>query len=559
MSIKKKFATAVATASLLAGIFGSAFVPSAFAARETAALADIKPRYSVLTKGATVLDNDDADAFAIYSATANAADADDTATLSVTLFSAGAAGTGTTGVAAADIKVTSSSSSLLVSIIDDTEVCEDNDAGGADLFAQSDIFLDAVEHTATGENYFVCLAGATATSSVKDATVTISARRTDSTGAYTVIETVKVSVLGAVASLNLAIAGGYKYVAIENEPVLDWFTIKGFDAAGNLLNGGNGTVTEGEDLPSAPDNWADNPENGDETVVSPLDETEAVNDADATGNTEMTAYSLETDACVTIDDDEATSDIGRSYSVKVQDGTDADVVSNAVVITCTGSDARISKISASDAAGPELYDDGTGDDGKLQIIATFVDEDGRPLGDGLATSNFGALTFDGAAALEAGLQANDINTAAIAAGAIVGGEIVLASFADGFDFTRRGKFTYTVTVAAPDLGDTGEDALTATLTYVASGSDDVTISVTRNAAKTRATISADMGEDNAYARVEFIVELANGSVKTYLRRANDEGVAVLIQSRRSTTIYVYADLTGDDAGSPTDVLAVKFK
>ena len=557
MSIKKKFATAVATASLLAGIFGSAFVPSAFAARETAALADIKPRYSVLAAGTDVLANDDEDAFAIKSSVSNETLADADATLSVTLFSAGAAGEGTTIVGTADIKVTSSSPSLLVSVIDDGVACTAND-DTADLFSQSDTFLDAIDHNNLGD-YFVCLAGATATSSVKDATVTISARRTDSTGAYTVIKTVKVSVLGAVASLNLAIAGGYKYVAIDNDPVLDWFTITGFDAAGNLLNGGDGTVTEGEDLPSAPDNWEDNPENGDETVVSPLDETEAVNDADATANTEMTAYSLETDACVTIEDDEATSDIGRSYSVKVQDGTDTDVVSNAVVITCTGSDARISKISASDAAGPELYDDGTGDDGDLEIIATFVDEGGRPLGDGLVASNFGALTFDGAAALEAGLGANDINTAAIAAGAIVGGEIVLASFADGFDFTRRGKFTYTVTVAAPDLGDTDEDALTATLTYVASGSDDVTISVTRNAAKTRATISADMGEDNSYARVEFIVELANGSVKTYLRRANDEGVAVLTQSRRSTTIYVYADLTGDDAGSPTDVLAVKFK
>jgi hypothetical protein len=558
VSIKKKFATAVATASLLAGIFGSAFVPSALAARETAAAADIKPRYSVLTAGASVLANDDEDAFAIKSSVSNATLAAVGATLSVTLFSAGALGDGTTIVPTADIKVTSSSSSLLVSIIDEGDACTDND-GDAELFAQSDTFLDAVEHTEDDADYVVCLAGATATSSVKDATVTISARRTDSSGAYTVIETVKVSVLGAVDSLTLAIAGGYKYVAIDNEAVLDWFTIKGFDAAGNLLNGGNGTVTEGNALPSAPDNWEDNPENGDETVVDPLDETEVVNDADATAGTELTAYSLEAVACATIEDDDATSDIGRSYSVKVQDGTDADVVSNAVVITCTGSDARISKISASDAAGPELYDDGTGDDGDLEIIATFVDEGGRPLGDGLVASDFGALTFDGAAALVAGLEANDIDTAAIAAGAIVGGEIVLASFADGFDFTRRGKFTYTVEVAEPDLGDEDEDELTATLTYVATGSDDVTISATRNAAKTRATISADMGEDNAYSRVEFIVELANGNVKTYTRRANDAGVAVLIQSRRNTTIYVYADLTGDDAGSPTDVLAVKFK
>jgi hypothetical protein len=217
-----------------------------------------------------VLVNDDEDAFAIYSAASNATLADVNATLSVTLFSAGAAGLGTTGIAAADIRVTSSSPSLLVSVIDDEEVCTDND-GVADLFSQSDTFLDADEHTAGAEDYFVCLAGATATSSVKDATVTISARRTDSTDAYTVIETVKVSVLGAVASLDLAIAGGYRYVVIDNEEVLDWFTIKGYDAAGNLLNGGNGTVTEGETLPSAPDNWEDNPENGDEDVVEPLD------------------------------------------------------------------------------------------------------------------------------------------------------------------------------------------------------------------------------------------------------------------------------------------------
>jgi len=557
VSIKNKFATAVATASLLAGIFGSAFVPSALAARETPAAADIKPRYSILTAGAAVLANDDEDAFAIYSADSNETLADDTATLSVTLFSAGAAGAGTTGVATADIKVTSSSPSLLVSIIDDTELCTDND-GAADLFAQSDTFLDAIEHTEGGENYFVCLAGATATSSVKDATVTISARRTDSTGAYTVIETVNVSVLGAVASLDLAIAGGYKYVVVDNTAVLDWFTIKGYDAAGNLLNGGNGTVTEGEDLPSAPDNWVDNPENGDETVVAPLDETEPVNDADATGGTEFTAYSLEADACVTINDDDATSDVGRSYSVKVQDGTDADVVSNAVTITCTGSDARISKISASDAVGPQVYDDGTGDDGKLQIIATFVDEDGRPFGDGnVAALDFGALSFDGVAALVTELEEADIDTTAIGAGAIVGGEIVLADIDDAFDFGRRGKFTYTVEVAEPDLGDTDEDELTATLTYTATGDEDVSISRTRNAAKTRATITADMGEENAYERIEFSVELANGNVKTYIRRANADGVATLVQGRRNTTVYVYADL--EDGGSPTDVLKVKFK
>ena len=544
---------------MLAGIFGSAFVPSALAAREPD-VDDPKPRYSVLDWGTDVLANDDEDAFAIYSDDADAAAggaASDNAWLSVTLFSAGAAGVGTTGIAEADIKASSSSSSLLVSIIDSGEDCTDNDAG-AGLFSQTDTYLDAQEDAAGDEEYIVCLAGATATSSVKNATVTISARDVDSTGSYIAIDTVTVSVLGPVASLDLAIAGGYKYVVIDNEPVLDWFTVKGYDAAGNLLNGGNGTVTEGEDLPSAPDNWDDNPENGDEGVVEPLDETEAVNDADATAGTEMTAYSLETDACVTIDNDDATSDIGRSYSVKVQDGTDADVVSNAVTITCTGSDARISKISASDAVGPQVYDDGTGDNGKLQIIATFVDEDGRPFGDGnVAALDFGALSFDGAAALVTELEEADIDTTAIGAGEIVGGEIVLADIDDAFDFGRRGKFTYTVEVAEPDLGDADEDALTATLTYTASAAEDVTVTVTQGPLKRVATVSVDFGEDEAYERAVFYVENAAGVVKEYLRRANADGVATFKFGRRNQTVFVYADL--DAGGAPTDIVSIKFR
>ena len=73
MSIKKKFATAVATASILAGIFGSAFAPSALAARVN----DPKPRYTVLTADADVHENDDADAWGIYSADADAEDTTD--------------------------------------------------------------------------------------------------------------------------------------------------------------------------------------------------------------------------------------------------------------------------------------------------------------------------------------------------------------------------------------------------------------------------------------------------------------------------------------------------
>jgi len=91
VSIKKKFATAVATASILAGIFGSAFAPSAMAARVN----DPKPRYTELTVGDDIYENDDADAWGFYSADS---DAEDTtaagAAVVFTLWSAGAAGVG---------------------------------------------------------------------------------------------------------------------------------------------------------------------------------------------------------------------------------------------------------------------------------------------------------------------------------------------------------------------------------------------------------------------------------------------------------------------------------
>jgi hypothetical protein len=66
-----------------------------------------------------------------------------------------------------------------------------------------------------------------------------------------------------------------------------------------------------------------------------------------------------------------------------------------------------------------------------------------------------------------------------------------------------------------------------------------------------------MGEGNAFERIEFYVELANGDVKTYIRRANANGVATLVQVRRTTTVYVYADV--EAGGSPTDVIKVVFK
>ena len=116
----------------------------------------------------------------------------------------------------------------------------------------------------------------------------------------------------------------------------------------------------------------------------------------------------------------------------------------------------------------------------------------------------------------------------------------------------------TLSAADSDLGATTNVAKDFDVVYIAVGADDTEISSTRNAAKTRAVITADMTESNAFERIEFFVELSNGTVKTYIRRANAEGVATLVQVRRSTTVYVYADVE-DGGGSTTDVIKVVFK
>ena len=437
MSIKKKFATAVATASILAGIFGSAFAPSAMAARVN----DPKAKYTELTLGDDLEVNDLETLYGFYSADADKADAGDEVYVDFTLFSAGAAGLGTDVIDAADIKVTSSSSKLLVAIADNEDCTDLDGAGAATTFGQTDELGDVSGLRADDNEYYGCFAASSSTASVKDATVTISARDSDSTGAYTTVATMTVSVFGPEASLTLSIAGGYKYVATGNDAIDSWFKVIGKDAAGNVLNGGNHSVTEGF-LLNAISNWADNPENGDGDPVNAFDEAD---DADVDATDAETLYGLDNDVCVELADDDADPMAGQSYAVAVEIG---DAVSNTVTITCTldGTKAIIKSIAASDATGPQVYDDGTGDDGNLEIVATVQDGEGRPLGDGADSLNFGDLTFEGNADLVDELDGNAIDLTDVDSDEYSGGEILLSEVDDEYDFGRRGLFTYTATI-----------------------------------------------------------------------------------------------------------------
>jgi hypothetical protein len=197
---------------------------------------------------------------------------------------------GTTEVASADLIATSSSSNLLVAWADkDTageDTCEEID-GATDYFAKSDSLADTSEHTAGEGDYVLCVAAKEDDSSA-NATITIQARAGDSTGSYVTVETVSVLVLGPTASLALSISGGYKYIANENTELADWITVIGRDAAGNVLNGGDGSVTEGEDLADIA-NWDSNPDNAQEDQIVFLHDSAEAADADGAMSTKTCA------------------------------------------------------------------------------------------------------------------------------------------------------------------------------------------------------------------------------------------------------------------------------
>ena len=88
---------------------------------------------------------------------------------------------------------------------------------------------------------------------------------------------------------------------------------------------------------------------------------------------------------------EGDGDAGKSYSFKVASD---DVVSNAITITCTkgAAGARITKVAVEATTGDLTYDEAAPGDDLIDVIATVVDADGRPLGDGTLGADFNEET-----------------------------------------------------------------------------------------------------------------------------------------------------------------------
>jgi len=552
VSIKNKFATAVATASLLAGIFGSAFVPSVNAGR---ASAEVLPKASLtaVTEGADMDYNSTLKTHSFQSdesSLAGAGTASDGATLifAIKYNNAGVA-TAIPDGAGRDIKAVSSSSSIKVA-------WAQNQAGGCDsvtesVFATTDLFEDVADDTATAGSFTLCVAASKSTTA---AAGTITVSYTGSAGTFVAVKTVSVVAVGPVASLTASITDGFKYIAGDNEALTGWVSVEAKDARGVVINGAGASALSTEADPALTDLDEElQPENANGDPIAFLDTTSADG-----------AYDVLADVCLVGDEDaDINSDAGKSYSVKFTDG---DIVSNAITFTCTmgGATAKVGSLQPEATTGPADYAlsadgkaaaiaagagkgaDGVAgtddDDGVLSLDVSITDEDGRPLGDG-AGAIFADFDWDADITQTDTSVGADLEYSDATAGTdAVGGLLRIGAIVPGDTtaLTRTGKINYSITAGDSDLAAEAGDEVEKTLSssYTVGVEFDVTVKITYNKAKTRATIKADGGETLSNELVQFEVESANGKLTTFTRRANSDGVATLVMNRRKTTVYV---------------------
>jgi len=576
MSIKNKFATAVATASLLAGLFGSAFVPSALAARDialdTPSVAktelytdetDIATVYGsnpddgqdgfdrAFWASVTGLDvNNEYNGETVINAIATAPDDDFVITYELNTKNGA-------DVEEADLKATSSSSLIKLAWSFDgddgaSDNCEDIDDGGADKTSFGT--TDTVTEIADGAGvYELCIY-----SNGKPGTATIAVVANGVT-----LAPVTVTVVGDIASVTLAAKGGY--IAEENDGVDKFFTVTAKDSAGTVINGpesgiAGGVILEGltfGDVAAAEANPV-NQQGDDIDFIDVNAQENGANLASGLNNDSWTKYDLNSSTCVEeTASGENDGDAGKSYAVAISINNDDgdDITSNTVSFTCTGpgSDAKLSKFEVEATSGDLEYSDDVDD--VISVYGYFVDQAGRPLGAGVdidLDDDF-VLDISASATFEGDLNIS-LETGVATDGTT---KVEIASLAPNMEYVA--KFPYTISVESSDLQSATAVAKSLATFYTATNPDAIayTLKVVRSNAKTRATITADFGAECSNQMVDFDVELANGDVKFLTRRANINGVAVLNFERRNTKVYVTAFC--NDGAQYTALRGVRFR
>jgi hypothetical protein len=502
VSIKNKLVTAVTTAGLLAGLFGSAFVPAARAAVGDAASVTVANKtFDEGTTGTSTAPLGEASgALATTGATFDIVVKD---------------GTGT-ALAAAQALTFTASSGFLVSAADGA--CA---AVGTPTTA-----------TATVSGFGTAGAGCV---TVKSTGVTIKAQTgtiTITHGVTGVIKTVYVWAIGDVASVTLSILLGRSgNIAAGNTALDDYMGINAKDATGNRItvaaDGTGYTLTTGTaDLAAG-------------AVVNKLDLTAGV--------------------CT------AVSASGSTVAAQVTH-TATGVLSNSVTLTCTTAGVRVTGVELQDAdgnvvtSGPRvalsLYANFVDASGRP------VGDGGAAIDTIGADGTMGAAN-DAADYSYSPIEVQDNGTARGGAAAVVVtgfttdavasyGQVKLGVFTPSSNFF--GKNTVRVAITSVDLTLTIAATASFTASYTtadfASGGSSVTVGIVAGAKLKKATITLSAAAGKLVTVT--IEKVSTGRTFTYYRKANASGVATFI-IRRTGTWEVFASY-GDDV---TDTVTLK--
>jgi len=595
MSIKKKFATAVATASLLAGLFGSAFVPSAMGAIVVGADAVFKPSYTTVTtwnkdagngNNAYMAQAGTSKVFGFQSDWAYVGSGDFETAIGIGLKKSDNTALDLSDAAFDDLQLKAVSSNTAVKLRwayanDGTELSCSNDEV-EDNLVNSSTFVDVAAHDMenidgdTDDLYWLCFGGRLPTTAATS-TITVTVGGVTAT-------TFTMTAVGPIETVNVALNIS-KYVAADNNQVDDWATVTAKDAAGTVINGSSNSISPMDSTSLWIDDDGDQVENESGTQIDAADGSPYLLSDGATYVTYNQMYLEENnadDVCNATDAFGENGDEGKSYGLKfnvwnddnsLNDDSEEYTDTNVVTITCTGGldGARVTKVTPEATAGGTDYEEtGALDDGLLELVATIVDADGAPLGEGTNPIDDSDGSEDG---FDLGLSftgSTDLNFDVEGDGEddtfVIGGEAVLGTLLP--TGAKPGGNTYKVTYANSDLAvynaDDEEVAKVFTLKYTAEFAGyDGDIAKSRNAAKTTATVVADFGEYGEFGKIQFVIQNANGAQRFVVLNAGADGAATLVFSRRNQRVSVTAYLqeygtAGYNSGE-TDTISIRFR
>jgi len=573
MSIKRKLATAIATAGLLAGLFGSALVPTANAAR----VANDTPLVSytgITTNGGdwdnTLYGGRDSDlrsnkplqvlAWSESEGGDNSAHVystgDDDFSIGYRVFNKDH-----DEIQTADLTVSSSNPAVVRAAWayagDDESLrisCENADLDLAYGATDSVKNVDGVDGSYSdyagdddgiGNFYALCIRFMANKSGSAVLTATING---------VAMPGVKVVSLGDVDSLTITNNYGLNVIAADNHGTGATFTIVGKDVAGQVINGPDNTLAD-FDLESWTGNNIDELGTFDGEVPVNADgfEREWLKDYRSNHATHESINQIEMLPGVCVAGDE-----GKTFDLGFElENFGGDLIkSNALKMTCSGSHdeytfgaIRLEYTSgAADwAASTVGKTDAVEDDGVIGIYAKVVDADGKPMGlsgrpgqsDATIGYNLG-LTYDldGNGDLNIGYSDTYVRT---------GSEVMLGYMVPDVTGAVGTVYPVDVTLSNWDANYDGDLALAdlvARKTYTVGSSTATIFKPVKTWTKghTKVVFSVDWGLDCSNASVEFDIEKANGDMiaAPLRRRADANGVAKLVLEKRKTFVYVYA-------------------